>query len=331
MHEPQDTKPRSPSPRVDVKQLKDRLFAALKENATQYWATLKRFLLAKLSKKELETYARQVLGDENLWLHNAFLRSILFNARHAAPPPTLPLALQTPRPPPKPRKRLSVISSPPSIPLSGPLSSIEPKQKQKVKRKNESSRPVPKPDKKAKTIDKNKKSANAPFSHKPGVFPLSTPDLVTLRGRMVKICTESGLRGLADDAVTLMMLALEQHIKDILRGCHPHYRPHPPPPSHRRPPLPHEGISAGDILNIHQLIGIQHPSSQNTLLTPPLTNTAVSSNNSSLSSSSTTPPSILATNALSLTPYNGKKKKKHTTFHFFIIFCTHVSQIIQAI
>ena len=52
--------------RVDLLSFKTKLRLVLKENASEYWECLKKFTQAKLTKKELDTYARSVLvTDEN--------------------------------------------------------------------------------------------------------------------------------------------------------------------------------------------------------------------------------------------------------------------------
>jgi hypothetical protein len=50
--------------RVDLQAFKQKLKVVLKENNKEYWDCLRRFCQAKLTKSELDTYARSVLGSE---------------------------------------------------------------------------------------------------------------------------------------------------------------------------------------------------------------------------------------------------------------------------
>lgn len=85
--------------RANLEEHKTRLTATLKDNWVNYWDLLKRYVQSKLSKQELDTQARQLLGDENgswTWrmcylthlanpvnLHNQFFLALLQNV-HAA-------------------------------------------------------------------------------------------------------------------------------------------------------------------------------------------------------------------------------------------------------
>lgn len=80
--------------RVDLESFKQKLKIVLKENATIYWENLKKFAQSKLTKPELDEYAKAVLKTpENVSLHNLFVKSILNNAYSNTLPP-IPLESQ---------------------------------------------------------------------------------------------------------------------------------------------------------------------------------------------------------------------------------------------
>lgn len=65
------------------------------EKGQQYWDALRRFLLAKLSKREFDFIVRDRLGVENLHLHNSLIKAILVNAQSGQPAPSAPLNIFT--------------------------------------------------------------------------------------------------------------------------------------------------------------------------------------------------------------------------------------------
>ena len=70
----------------DAMHIRDELLASLgDEPGARYWSTLRSFIIARLSKKELDAFLRETLNDEQLAMHNAFLRAIVGAAARALP------------------------------------------------------------------------------------------------------------------------------------------------------------------------------------------------------------------------------------------------------
>eukprot|EP00898_Chlorokybus_atmophyticus_P002168 jgi/Chlat1/2952/Chrsp2S04686 len=78
--------------RIDVLQIKRRFLQALGPNGEgKYWSLLRQFFAFKLSKHELDELIPDIIGAENLALHNQLIKAILHNAAVAAePPPNIP-------------------------------------------------------------------------------------------------------------------------------------------------------------------------------------------------------------------------------------------------
>eukprot|EP00282_Hemiselmis_andersenii_P008997 CAMPEP_0114139322 /NCGR_PEP_ID=MMETSP0043_2-20121206/16792_1 /TAXON_ID=464988 /ORGANISM="Hemiselmis andersenii, Strain CCMP644" /LENGTH=208 /DNA_ID=CAMNT_0001233347 /DNA_START=83 /DNA_END=705 /DNA_ORIENTATION=+ len=112
--------------RVDLGALRKRILVALgPEKARKYWDTLRRFTRFKLSKEELDATAREVLGADNIPLHNDFIRGVFQNALlGTVSPPASEVVLDDPlepggRPNKKPKKKVTpqgqvVVQGPPS-------------------------------------------------------------------------------------------------------------------------------------------------------------------------------------------------------------------------
>ncbi|KAG9131184.1 hypothetical protein Leryth_006050 [Lithospermum erythrorhizon] len=77
--------------RINLAELKAQIVRKLgPERSKQYFYYLNRLLSLKLSKVEFEKLCVQVVGRENVPLHNQFIRSILKNACSAKAPPPIP-------------------------------------------------------------------------------------------------------------------------------------------------------------------------------------------------------------------------------------------------
>lgn len=75
--------------RVDTQELKSRITKKLgHQRAEQYFNSLKKFLSFKLNKDEFDKICLDVLGKENIKLHNFLIRSILSNASLSLGPPS---------------------------------------------------------------------------------------------------------------------------------------------------------------------------------------------------------------------------------------------------
>ncbi|XP_074276431.1 uncharacterized protein LOC141600145 [Silene latifolia] len=76
------------NPRMDTGELKAQLFKKIgQERFKGYIHCLNRFISQKLSKTEFNKFCYQILGRENLPLHNKIIRAILKNACSAKTPP----------------------------------------------------------------------------------------------------------------------------------------------------------------------------------------------------------------------------------------------------
>jgi hypothetical protein len=220
MHEPINL------PRVDLASIKNRLQAVLKDKGNTYWQYLRKYVQAKLSKKELDYYARSLLGEDNIWLHNTFIRSILINARCPFPPviaQTTTKSLKK-KQPPKESVAVSTSQSPAKKPPSKKKAATTTTQRQPAAGTKAASKSA---------TDKTKQQVKRLVPAKE--VPLQ-PEYLVLRQRMQRIVTEAGLKGLTNDAIRCMMLAIEQYIKRVVGSSKPHYRPHPAAPSHQQPP-----------------------------------------------------------------------------------------------
>ncbi|KAK4424249.1 hypothetical protein Salat_1618300 [Sesamum alatum] len=74
--------------RIDTMELKDLIYQKIgRQRAEKYFDQLSRYLGAKLSKVEFDRSCIQMIGRENIPLHNRLIRSILQNACQAKVPP----------------------------------------------------------------------------------------------------------------------------------------------------------------------------------------------------------------------------------------------------
>jgi hypothetical protein len=75
-------------PRVSLHEVKARMVKVLGQQKEQQYSTLlSRYLLARLSKAELDRLVPSTIGKENLGLHNNYVRAIIRNVTCAEPPP----------------------------------------------------------------------------------------------------------------------------------------------------------------------------------------------------------------------------------------------------
>eukprot|EP01094_Clydonella_sp_ATCC50884_P006197 TRINITY_DN1523_c0_g1_i1.p1 TRINITY_DN1523_c0_g1~~TRINITY_DN1523_c0_g1_i1.p1 ORF type:complete len:332 (+),score=73.10 TRINITY_DN1523_c0_g1_i1:274-1269(+) len=226
--------------RVDLGELKKRLTLVLKHHTADYWISVKKFLLAQLTKQELDHFAREWLGD-NIWLHNRFFQGLINNAHHAQPP-KLPT-----------RKSASGATQPAAASTSSAASTKKTSSKKKKKSKTDSAKKSdapPQPEISApKTVSEElRKAALQPISaickrsqpvgvglphvHRLGrkaqrTLPVSqsdhefigSPRLLALRQKMLQTALTWGLADVGNDAVEYMMAALETHMKHIIGVC----------------------------------------------------------------------------------------------------------------
>lgn len=81
-------------PRVDIQGIMQQLRDAVgHERGKQYWDALRRFLLAKLSKREFDHIVLTQLGTEHIGLHNSLIQAVLVNAESGHRAPEKPLSV----------------------------------------------------------------------------------------------------------------------------------------------------------------------------------------------------------------------------------------------
>eukprot|EP00164_Ancoracysta_twista_P003955 GFYU01005306.1.p1 GENE.GFYU01005306.1~~GFYU01005306.1.p1 ORF type:complete len:315 (+),score=65.09 GFYU01005306.1:209-1153(+) len=216
--------------RVDLFAVKNRLSAVLGESKQkQYWDLLRKYMLARYSKVELDIGARKLLGSTNISLHNLFIKSIIHNARHPRLPET-----------PKSQQPAS------QFPTGHAVNSLEPKKKkQKTGLSPNSLLKVPYSPKRK---EDERKDAHIKRGIK-GVVPLPQPvplapnpppmavdtewsnntmllpDSVSLKSRMKKIAKTYGVSDISEDCTALLLNAMDIHMKDIIAACISQARP----------------------------------------------------------------------------------------------------------
>ncbi|KAI0923794.1 hypothetical protein AcW1_006656 [Taiwanofungus camphoratus] len=83
--------------------IKNQLSASLGPKAQAYWAALKEYLSARISRTEFDEQAKECLDTTHLvQLHNALIVSLFDTSAHLAPPTPPP---DLPKPPPRKRRR----------------------------------------------------------------------------------------------------------------------------------------------------------------------------------------------------------------------------------
>jgi len=219
--------------RVNLSELKEHLGNILKENASQYWECLRKYTQAKLSKWELDSYARAVLGEENVPLHNEFIKAILLNAL-VGPPAGSELTKKT-----SPSKK-DLIPSSPGEALRTDLKSSPSKRKKKSHKSSSKANAslYSLKDRKhlAGLLKRVKQDVNGLIGAPPTVTPrrpvvynkildptmhFVSPTFYSLKSKMLRAATDAGLTDVSNDSVTFMMKAVELHMKRILGKCLP--------------------------------------------------------------------------------------------------------------
>ncbi|RKP24888.1 transcriptional regulator of RNA polII, SAGA, subunit-domain-containing protein [Syncephalis pseudoplumigaleata] len=76
----------APDGRRDTLAFKEKLNQVLGTNAVHYWSALKEFLTGRLNRDEFDHWATLYLPADQIYLHNEFLLSTLFNALLETPP-----------------------------------------------------------------------------------------------------------------------------------------------------------------------------------------------------------------------------------------------------
>jgi len=245
--------------RVDLLSFKAKMRCILKDNDARYWEMLKKFSQAKLTKRELDEMAKQLLGsDDNLIFHNLLIKSIVNNAYCSYGPPAIP----------------------PSLDKKGLVVNQKKAKKEKKLLKPKSGKPdLATPTKKGielapiTSTTSTTTTTQTPVSQTPlqqsaaiqlpvvtvpgclinrpefNMHILNSPDLLLLRNRMHRTAAEKGLSHVSNESVLAMMSAVEQYLKQILQNVRAEERIQPPSyPSASPPPAPIKLITAEDLL-----------------------------------------------------------------------------------
>ncbi|XP_072276035.1 transcriptional adapter 1 [Pyxicephalus adspersus] len=177
----------------ELEAAKKSLSEALGENVKQYWANLKLWFKQKISKEEFDIEARRLLTQENVHSHNDFLLAILTRCQILISSPEGPSALGTAAKPGKPKGKKKIPSVrqkfdhrfQPQNPLAGAQQFVsrDPQEDDELKL----------------------------CSH-----TMTLPTRGQLEGRMIITAYEHGLDNVTEEAVTIVIHALEKHLKDIL-------------------------------------------------------------------------------------------------------------------
>ncbi|CAL9688986.1 unnamed protein product [Knipowitschia caucasica] len=175
---------------------KKNLTDAIGDNLKHYWANLKLWFKQKISKEEFDIEARRLLAQDNVHFHNDFLLAILTRCQ-------------------------IIVSTPEGVPLqwsSGPTSKPG---KPKVKKKSTSRQRFD-----HRFQPQNPLSAAQPFSPREAggeeeelrlsAHTLLLPSRGQLEARMMVTAFELGLDNITEEAVNIMVHAIEHHLKDVL-------------------------------------------------------------------------------------------------------------------
>ncbi|XP_040085900.1 transcriptional adapter 1 [Oryx dammah] len=181
----------------ELEAAKKNLSEALGDNVKQYWANLKLWFKQKISKEEFDLEAHRLLTQDNVHSHNDFLLAILTRCQILVSTPegagSLPWTGGSAAKPGKPKgkKKLSSVRQKfdhrfqPQNPLSGAQQFVakDPQDDDDLKL----------------------------CSH-----TMLLPTRGQLEGRMIVTAYEHGLDNVTEEAVSAVVYAVENHLKDIL-------------------------------------------------------------------------------------------------------------------
>ncbi|KAJ1172273.1 hypothetical protein NDU88_004120 [Pleurodeles waltl] len=177
----------------ELEAAKKSLSEALGDNVKQYWANLKLWFKQKISKEEFDLEARRLLTQDNVHSHNDFLLAILTRCQIlvSAPEGTGTLNSTTKPGKPKGKKKFSSVRQKfdhrfqPQNPLSSAQQFVvkDPQEDDDLKL----------------------------CSH-----TMMLPTRGQLEGRMIVTAYENGLDNVTEESVSIVIYALEKHMKDIL-------------------------------------------------------------------------------------------------------------------
>ncbi|XP_053549229.1 transcriptional adapter 1 [Bombina bombina] len=178
----------------ELEAAKKSLSEALGENVKQYWANLKLWFKQKISKEEFDIEARRLLTQENVHSHNDFLLAILTRCQILISSPEGTGSLNSTAKPgskPKGKRKISSVRQKfdhrfqPQNPLAGAQQFVsrDPQEEDELKL----------------------------CAH-----TMTLPSRGQLEGRMIITAFEHGLDNVTEEAVTVVIHALEKHLKDLL-------------------------------------------------------------------------------------------------------------------
>ncbi|XP_064415951.1 transcriptional adapter 1 isoform X1 [Latimeria chalumnae] len=181
----------------ELEAAKKNLSEALGENVKQYWANLKLWFKQKISKEEFDLEARRLLTQDNVHSHNDFLLAILTRCQIMVSVPegagSLPWTGGSATKPGKPKGKKK-------------FSSVRQKFDHRFQAQNPLSGAqqfMPK--------DPQEEDDLKLCSH-----TMMLPTRGQLEGRMIVTAYEYGLDNVTEEAVSVVVHAVENHLKDIL-------------------------------------------------------------------------------------------------------------------
>ncbi|XP_044157242.1 transcriptional adapter 1 [Bufo gargarizans] len=176
----------------ELEAAKKSLSEALGENVKQYWANLKLWFKQKISKEEFDVEARRLLTQENVHSHNDFLLAILTRCQILISSPegagALPCAAKT-----KPKGKKKITSA-----------------RQKFDHRFQPQNPL------AGAQQFVSRDPQEDYELKLCSHTMTLPTRGQLEGRMIVTAFEHGLDNVTEDAVTIVIHALEKHLKNLL-------------------------------------------------------------------------------------------------------------------
>ncbi|XP_010888522.1 transcriptional adapter 1 isoform X2 [Esox lucius] len=177
---------------------KKNLTEAIGDNIKHYWANLKLWFKQKISKEEFDIEARRLLTQDNVHVHNDFLLAILTRCQIIVSTPegagSLPWTCVSASKPGKPAKGKKKFSS-----------------RQKFDHRFQPQNPLS-----AAQIFSPREVGSEEEELRLSAHTLLLPTRGQLEARMMVTAFELGLDNVSEDAVSSMIHAVENHLKDVL-------------------------------------------------------------------------------------------------------------------
>ncbi|KAJ8357290.1 hypothetical protein SKAU_G00200840 [Synaphobranchus kaupii] len=178
---------------------KKNLTEAIGDNVKQYWANLKLWFKQKISKEEFDIEARRLLAQDNVHVHNDFLLAILTRCQIIVSAPEGAGSLQwaggSASKPGKPKRMKK-------------FSSVRQKFDHRFQAQNPLSAAQPFSPREAGLSEEEELRLSA--------HTLLLPTRGQLEARTMVTAFELGLDNVSEDAVSMLVYAVEVHLKDVL-------------------------------------------------------------------------------------------------------------------